>query len=540
MSEVGKIRKKGCFAEKIRAVIFAFLGRSGGRAGVMKGKELLKVKAPFLFVTGPAGSGKTYLCREALNLNPKWGCLCATTGVAARVLGTNVVNGDVKTVHSTVGFFDVESIRNSRDKGTLRKNLKRLRKKFKRLVIDESSMLHSEIFEILVIACEEVGMGIVLTGDFLQLPAIQPDPKPKDYKQWLFEMPAWKKFKDNVIRLDTQYRHNDADFLKALNLLRAGKGEEAIPHLKAAGVKFVQGGVPIDLTYKGTTLVGTNNLCDKINHQCYIRIQSDEHTYTTKRSGFWTTKEWQLWPKDEYPDSVSLKFGTRVMILRNLYGYMINDPAKKVDTDTADTQPVLFNPDGSIGVVKVKKESGSESESVATEGEPEGEKVYTILQANGDTGVIESMGFDEEGLNSIDVRRDDGALLRVEPFKSDNGKYHTEIGDKGQRIRITDEEPTAWITYLPVKRAWAITTHKAQGLTIAHPTRILCEDFFGKVPAMVYVAASRVKNPTDLTIVGADYPVNGKPWLHWLCKADPAVKEWIDGAGQANAAKVGA
>jgi len=40
---------------------------------------------------------------------------------------------------------------------------------------------------------------------------------------------------------------------------------------------------------------------------------------------------------------------------------------------------------------------------------------------------------------------------------------------------------------------------------------------------MVYVACSRVKNPTDLTIVGAEYPVNGKPWLHWLCKTDPAV-----------------
>jgi ATP-dependent exoDNAse (exonuclease V) alpha subunit len=174
-----------------------------------------------------------------------------------------------------------------------------------------------------------------------------------------------------------------------------------------------------------------------------------------------------------------------------------------------------------FGVV-LKNDSGESG----TPEEPEGEKVYTILQANGDTGVIESMEFGQEGLDSIDVRRDDGALLRVEPFKSDNGKYHTEIGDKGQRIRITDEEPTAWIKYLPVKRAWAVTTHKSQGLTITHPTRIVCEDFFRK-PAMVYVACSRVKNPTDLTIVGAEYPVNGKPWLHWLCNADPAVSEWI-------------
>ena len=410
----------------------------------MKTKELLKVKSPFLFITGPAGSGKTFLVREALNLNPKWGVLTATTGVAARVLGTNVVNGDVKTVHSTLGFFDVESIRNSRDKGTLRKNLKRLRKKFKRIVIDESSMLHSEIFEILVNECDAVGMGIVLTGDFLQLPAIQPDPKAKDYKQWLFEMPAWKKFEGNVIRLDTQYRHKDEDFLKALNLLRAGKGEEAIPHLKAAGVKFVQNddSHPLDLTYKGTTIVGTNKLCDRINHNCYVAIQSDEHTYTTTRKGFWDKKEWELWPKDDYPDSVSLKFGTRVMILRNLYGYMIADPTKQVDTDMADKQPVLFNADGSLGYVLKSKKNGTESESSESKSsEPsesetkDGKSEYTILQANGDTGVIESMEFGENGLERIDVRRDDGALLRVAPFESDNGKYHTEIGDDGHRTR---------------------------------------------------------------------------------------------------------
>jgi len=438
----------------------------------------------------------------------------------------------VKTIHSTLGFFDVESLRNSRDKGTLRKNLKRLRKKFKRIIIDESSMLHSEVFEILVTACDEVGMGIVLTGDFLQLLAVQPDPKPKGYIPWLFQTPAWKKFKDHVIRLDTQYRHTNENFLKALNLLRAGKGEEAIPFLKKAGVRFVPGGdnYPLDLNFKGTTLVGTNNMCDKINAACYAKIHSDEHTYTTWRKGVWTKKDWQEW--GDIPGSVSLKIGTRAMVLRNLYGQMVLDPNKTVDTDALDIQPVLFNPDGSLGFVKKEKKNGEGqiSEPGSDEAdENKGEIIsHALLQANGDTGVIESIGGDEFGLTFVEVRRDDGALIRVEMFTADNGKYHTEIGDKGQRIRITDEQPTAWVTYLPLKRAWAVTTHKAQGLTISHPTRIVLEDFFRR-PAMIYVACSRVKNPTDLTIVGADFPVNGKPWLHWLCKTDPAVSEWIGG-----------
>ena len=476
----------------------------------MKTKELLKNKAPFLAITGPAGSGKTFLAREAINLNPKWGVLTATTGAAARVLGTNVT-GDVKTVHSTLGFFDAESLRNSRDRGTLRKNLKRLRKKFKRIVIDESSMLDSEVFEIIVIACEEVGIGIVLIGDFLQLPAIPPTPKPNGWTQWLFQTPSWEKFKNNVIILDTQYRHTNEHFLKGLNLLRAGKGEAAIPYLKKAGVEFVPGGdrSPLDLTYKGTTIVGTNELRDKINAIQYNKLSDTEVAHATKRSGFWTKKEWQEWK--DVPDSVGLKLGTRVMVLRNLYGEMILDPTKKVDTDAADTQTVLWNADGSTGVIT------------------EDNTAYMLLQANGDTGIVEAIGANEAGeINSVDIRRDDGALIQVGVMKADNGKYHTEIDEHGHRVRITDEEPTAWIEYFPVTKAWALTTHKSQGLTIVHPTRVVCEDFFRK-PAMVYVACSRVKNPTDLTIVGAEYPVNGKPWLHWLCKTDPAVSEWIGG-----------
>lgn len=71
-------------------------------------KRLLATKSKFIFITGPAGSGKTYVAREAINCKPKWGLLAATTGVAARVLGTNV-HGEVKTVNSTVGFFDIDS-----------------------------------------------------------------------------------------------------------------------------------------------------------------------------------------------------------------------------------------------------------------------------------------------------------------------------------------------------------------------------------------------------------------------------------------------
>lgn len=464
----------------------------------MKSKELLKVSCPFLLITGPAGSGKTFLVREAMNLNPNWGVLSATTGVAALVLGTNVIGGDVKTVHSTLGFFDAESLEKSQKAGTLAKNLKRLRKKFKRIVIDESSMLDSRVLEILVPACEEAGIGLVLTGDFLQLPAVPPKtPQTKAWEPWLFKTEAFKKFE--VIRLDTQYRQTNADFVKALNCLRVGNGDAATPHLKAAGVAFV------DKTthgFQGTTITGKKETMNALNEHEYVKLPGEEHVFTTTRTGFPSKEDLREW--EDIPDEVSLKPGTRVMVLRNLYGEKIVDLTKKVDTDAADYQTVLFNPDGSVGVVSKDKDK---------------RLGHALLQSNGDTGVVTDIAP-----MSVTILRDDGSTITVDSFTADNGKYHTEIGDKGERVRITDVEPTAWITYLPLRKAWAVNAHKVQGLTIAHPTRVLVRDMFG--PAMIYVAVSRVKNPKDLTLVGAEEVVNGETQIHWKTKVGAAVEEW--------------
>ena len=111
-------------------------------------------------IFGPAGSGKTYLLRETLKLKPSWGIFTATTGVAARCLGP-----EIRTVHATLGFYDLKSIKASFDKGDLHDVIKNLRKTYERIIVDEVSMLGCEMFEILVAACEDEGMGLILVGD---------------------------------------------------------------------------------------------------------------------------------------------------------------------------------------------------------------------------------------------------------------------------------------------------------------------------------------------------------------------------------------
>src|SRR5438552_695331 len=125
---------------------------------------------------GPAGSGKTHLIRETLKINPQWGLLCATTGVAASILGP-----DVPTMHSALGISDTDSAVRSFQKGTLVRNCREIKKHYDRLVIDEMSMLNSKMFDVIFAACQQADLGIVIVGDFLQLAPVPEKDKQTGY-----------------------------------------------------------------------------------------------------------------------------------------------------------------------------------------------------------------------------------------------------------------------------------------------------------------------------------------------------------------------
>jgi hypothetical protein len=454
----------------------------------MQPQELIELNPTNAFITGEAGSGKTYLIQKTIELKLRFGLLTATTGVAARVLGDGV-----KTIQSTLHFFDEQSLYNSYTKGSLRKNLLVIKKKYDRLIIDEVSMLSPYVLECLSIACTEVGLGLILVGDFLQLPPVDTSKKEKDPTKWVFNTCAWNKFNGHVIRLTTQFRQH-GDFLTAVNLLRRGRGGEAIPYLLKAGVTFRPVGAR-DPNFGGTTIVATNSARNVINSAMYASLDPDtEMTFTTERAGHGHLKAYAKKYKpyvsqykpvpsewNDIPDAVTFRIGTRVMILRNLY---------------------------------------------------EDNNAHNLLQSNGDTGTVVEMESDR-----VIVERDDHQLVEVRMLVANNGSSHGEIDEHGKRVLILDEPPTATITYMPLTVAWALTVHKSQGLTINQPTQIVMEEFF-KSPAMVYVAVSRVVNPKDLTIVGGCMgakhafsdevtEVYPEPRLKTLCHYDPQCTKWL-------------
>ena len=53
------------------------------------------------FLTGVAGSGKTFEVKRRIEVNPKYATLCATTGISA-------VNLNATTINSLLRYFDTD------------------------------------------------------------------------------------------------------------------------------------------------------------------------------------------------------------------------------------------------------------------------------------------------------------------------------------------------------------------------------------------------------------------------------------------------
>ena len=186
-----------------------------------------------MFLTGPGGSGKTALIRHMYDAGIKTGKVvqvCAMTGCAAVLLGCP----NSKTIHSWAGIgLCVGEASKIIEKVTKNKYKRAEWKKPDVLIIDEISMMSAKLFDILDILGRKCrnqptlpfgGIQIVMSGDFYQLPPIgEPNELDKAASAFCFESSRWNQTFDCIIQLATIFRQTDERYIKILNQLRIGK-----------------------------------------------------------------------------------------------------------------------------------------------------------------------------------------------------------------------------------------------------------------------------------------------------------------------------
>lgn len=269
-----------------------------------------------IFITGGAGSGKSYLLSFLKRNYSHLGLeVTASTGIAA-------VNIGGATIHSWAGIglanMPIEQIVDN----IFTPKLSRVRRKIKQaraLAIDEISMISAEILEILDQVFRRVrennapmgGLQILMFGDFLQLPPINRSGQNFNFS---FESEIWQKLDLEVFALEEIFRQSDQKFIKILNNLRFGKLDESDREALESRLKAKDNNCAI----KPTILTTHNVKVEKINEEELKKIPRPEVVHQAEYFGSPDRAEF-LKKNCMAQQILKLKVGAQVMMIKNTY-----------------------------------------------------------------------------------------------------------------------------------------------------------------------------------------------------------------------------
>lgn len=398
-----------------------------------------------IFLTGPGGSGKTELIKYMVNIaqnKNKSIQVCALTGCAAILLGCKA-----KTIHSWAGIglasgesFDIVN-------KVLNNKYKKARwKTIDILIIDEVSMMSEKLFDILDLIAKRAkkcfdkpfgGIQLVFSGDFYQLPPVGDD-HDQITKNFCFESSNWKKTFNSTIKLTKIFRQNDLDYTKILNQIRVGKLTKSSYNKLLERVNLVRDNNENKIL--PTILLPKKYGVDLINKTELSKLTGEDYIFNTTRVDI---SELSL-TNDEIVefDIASSQFKE-------------NEYNNLTENIMADKNLLLKVGAQVMCIANIDMESS-----------------HPIV--NGSQGIITEF---KNGLPLVEFKDGQKKIIGYHNWSSEN--------IKGVAIK-----------QIPLIHAWAITIHKAQGVTLEFAEIDSGSNIFEA--GQTYVALSRVKSLSGL------------------------------------------
>jgi len=273
-----------------------------------------------VFITGPGGTGKSFLIREIkrqLESKGKKVAITSLTGMAALLIGS-----DARTIHSWSGVgTGTRSVNDMFE--FIRKCQPKVREAWRTtntLIIDEISMMSDEMYEKLDQLGRRLrwnenvpfgGLQIICLGDFYQLPPIN--------TKFVFESPMWDESIHTIVFLDTIYRQKDPVFQKILNEIRIGKvSDETDAILKTRlNLDFSKEEI------QPTKIFTRRDLVESVNKENLEKLTGETFTYKILTKGKVSTDPIKNAIKKmdsnaQYVEELKLKIGAQVMLITNL------------------------------------------------------------------------------------------------------------------------------------------------------------------------------------------------------------------------------
>ena len=424
-----------------------------------------------VFLTGSAGSGKTYTLNQYINyLRARRVpvAVTASTGIAAtHMSGT--------TIHSWSGIGIKDEL-SDRDLTNLSRKqfLADRLKDTAVLIIDEISMLHAKQLNLVSQVLKHVrkndtafgGIQVVVAGDFFQLPPIGSKGE-SNRDKFAFMSEAWLDAKFHICYLSEQHRQVSDAANGGLDL------DDILNQIRRQDVSFeaiaaLEGTFHQDVDTQRTRLYTHNLNVNKINDKELAALEGDMMRFEATATGDDKLVE-TLKKTVRTQDDLILKVGSKVMFIKNntelgvsngTMGELIGFAAVKVDDKEKAQSDALMD---------IDNEESSGDGKISAKGK-EKQKGQTKKPASQKMPV---------------VRLNSGREVVAEP----------------EEWIIEDESGDVLASYhqVPLCLAWAITIHKSQGMTLDAAEIDLSRTF---ELGQGYVALSRLKSLAGLQLLG--------------------------------------
>jgi hypothetical protein len=273
--------------------------------------QLIDSKAPFVFITGRAGTGKSTFT-QLLKSRLKSYAVVAPTGVAALNIGGQTIHSFFRIPPGPIDFSKIERVKNRRAYQALEV-----------VIIDEISMVRADLLDAIDIMLRRNaakpgqpfgGVQIIAVGDLFQLPPIVATAEEKTFIEGAYQSPFFfsahclQEITLEVRHFTRVFRQREADFIEMLNCIREGRELSKTLALLEERVSVIN-----TLNFDGIVLSGDNQRAAMINQQRLTQIKSASRSFLGKISGDFRVDQNRL----PAPLELTLKVGSQVMFVKN-------------------------------------------------------------------------------------------------------------------------------------------------------------------------------------------------------------------------------
>lgn len=361
-----------------------------------------------IFVTGGAGTGKSYILNKLKKHYKSNLSITSTTGISA-------LNVNGQTIHSWSGIGIAntpieQTIKRIKDKNSLYSQILCA----KMLAIDEISMLDNKTLDYINETLKAIrnnsrpfgGIQVLLFGDFFQLPPVKLGENGCDF---CFNSDTWQELDLKPVLLSETKRQTEKEFIDALNNIRVGFVTPEDTQMFKQREKESQ-----DINTNGILhIFGTNEEADTYNSKCFDEVQEDIRIYNAEDTFY-------LYDRNERCTEIKITDET----YPNLHD-IDKKIFKKFNDDCKAPQALKLKLNSRVMLIKnVDVKAGL---------------------VNGSCGTIIELNP-----NSIVVLFDDGNKHKIEKMEF---LYQKDALPKIKRLQY------------PLRLAYGITIHKSQGMT---------------------------------------------------------------------------